>query len=130
MKSYIRRLIQIMGFDLVRSPQFQMLKQVSADAESLLDALANVPGLRGQCHSQLKQDLFVLLETGFKRGGYFVEFGATNGIDLSNTYLLEREFGWTGILAEPATAWHEALQRNRNAIIDTDCVSVAHRRYA
>lgn len=72
--------------------------------------------------SQLRQDLFVLSELGFKRNGFFVEFGATNGVDLSNSYLLEKEYGWSGILAEPAKLWHEDLFRNRTAIIDTRCV--------
>ena len=52
--------------------------------------------------SQLRQDIFVLCTLDFKRNGFFVEFGATNGVDLSNSYLLETEFNWTGILAEPA----------------------------
>ena len=39
--------------------------------------------------SQLRQDLFVLVELDFLQGGYFVEFGATDGVDLSHTHLLE-----------------------------------------
>ena len=57
-----------------------------------------------------------------KRSGYFVEFGATNGRDLSNTYLLEKSFGWRGLLAEPFPHWHAALSANRSAIIDHRCV--------
>jgi FkbM family methyltransferase len=72
--------------------------------------------------SQLRQDFFVLSQLKFKNNGYFVEFGASNGIDLSNTYLLEKEFGWNGILAEPAKCWHEDLRKNRNCHIDTRCV--------
>jgi FkbM family methyltransferase len=72
--------------------------------------------------SQYKQDIFVLTQLGFKRNGYFVEFGATNGLELSNTYLLEKEFNWTGILAEPAKCWHEELLKNRQCHIETDCV--------
>ena len=74
--------------------------------------------------SQLCQDLFVLAETGLKTNGYFVEFGATNGVELSNTYLLEKRFNWNGILAEPAKIWHQELRRNRGANIDFDCVWV------
>jgi FkbM family methyltransferase len=51
-----------------------------------------------------------------------VEFGATNGVDLSNTYLLETKFGWTGILAEPARVWHDALVTNRKCCISFDCI--------
>jgi FkbM family methyltransferase len=72
--------------------------------------------------SQLRQDIFVLSELNFKRNGYFVEFGATNGVDRSNTHLLEKEFNWKGILAEPATIWHNALVSNRAARIDRRCV--------
>lgn len=72
--------------------------------------------------AQLRQDLFVLSELGYKKNGYFVEFGATNGVDLSNTHLLETQYNWTGILAEPATRWHADLVNNRVAKIDKRCV--------
>lgn len=72
--------------------------------------------------AQLYQDLFVLLMTNKKRNGFFVEFGATNGVKLSNSYLLEKEFGWSGILAEPARGWHEELYKNRRAAIESCCV--------
>jgi len=80
--------------------------------------------LLSRSRSQLRQDLFVLSETEYKKkGGYFVEFGATNGIDFSNTYLLEKEFSWIGILAEPARVWEKKLKSNRpSTIIETLCV--------
>jgi FkbM family methyltransferase len=73
--------------------------------------------------SQIRQDIFVLSELNYKKNGFFVEFGATNGVDLNNTYLLATEFGWDGILAEPDRRWHSDLKKNRNCIIDTRCVS-------
>lgn len=72
--------------------------------------------------SQLLQDLFVLKELDFKSNGFFVEFGATNGVDLSNTWLLENTFGWSGILAEPCRSWHASLVNNRKCLIDKRCV--------
>jgi len=79
--------------------------------------------LLGKSKSQLRQDLFVLTECKKKKAGYFVEFGATNGINGSNSYLLETEFSWTGILAEPARVWEKNLKANRpNASIETLCV--------
>jgi FkbM family methyltransferase len=72
--------------------------------------------------SQLGQDLWVLERLGHKRGGYFVEFGATDGVLLSNTLLLEREFGWTGLLAEPNPAYFRDLQRNRSCTTSAACI--------
>lgn len=78
--------------------------------------------LLDKSRAQLRQDLFALTQHEFKRDGFFLEFGATNGIDISNTYLLEKRFGWTGILAEPAQIWHRDLKANRDCRIDTRCV--------
>jgi FkbM family methyltransferase len=72
--------------------------------------------------AEYRQDFFVLSELNFKHEGYFVEFGAANGHAGSNTYLLEKEFSWNGILCEPARIWHAELKRNRNVNIDTRCV--------
>jgi hypothetical protein len=35
-----------------------------------------------------------------KRDGYFLEAGAANGKAASSCYVLEQEFGWTGICVE------------------------------
>jgi FkbM family methyltransferase len=82
----------------------------------------NLEFLVTESRSQLRQDLFVLAMLGFPRGRYFVEFGATDGIALSNTYALEKHFGWNGIVAEPAKMWHKALSRNRSCSIDQRAV--------
>lgn len=79
--------------------------------------------LLNQSKAQLLQDLFVLSTFNYKSNGYFVEFGATDGVTLSNTFLLESNFNWKGILAEPAKIWHKELKNNRpNSTIETLCV--------
>ncbi len=120
-------------FDMVitRHSRLERLRQrLNATSDTDIEFLINTPSAHipalirylPKSTAQSRQDLFVLSQLNFKRGGFFVEFGATNGIDHSNTYLLEKEFDWTGILAEPALCWHEALQRNRSVAIDTECV--------
>jgi FkbM family methyltransferase len=72
--------------------------------------------------SQLRQDLFVLFITKLKRDGFFVEFGACDGVELSNTLTLEKDFNWKGILAEPSISWHDELFNNRSCHIDKRAV--------
>lgn len=63
--------------------------------------------------SQLGQDLAVVKYYNNKQNGYFVEAGASDGIELSNTYLLEKEFGWSGICVEPIPDIFKKLVENR-----------------
>jgi len=124
-QSFLRR------FDLrvVGNSRYEQMKEAARMGNGI-ELLMSLPAaqlprllkLTRTSKSQLGQDLFVLSELEFKEKGFFVEFGATNGIDLSNTYLLEKEFGWKGILAEPARCWHESLRKNRNACIEETCV--------
>lgn len=46
------------------------------------------------------QDKFVLNVNKFKRDGYFLEFGSQEPINANNTYLLESEYGWKGLMFE------------------------------
>jgi FkbM family methyltransferase len=72
--------------------------------------------------SQMKQDIFVQNILGYKQNGYFVEFGATDGVAYSNTLLLEKQFGWAGVVSEPAKAYQTDLAANRSCVVETRCV--------
>ena len=73
--------------------------------------------------SQLYQDVFASFIIGNKFDKTFLEFGATNGLDLSNTFMLESSFGWKGVLSEPSPQWHTSLKENRkNSKIITKCI--------
>jgi len=77
-----------------------------------------------ETYSQDGQDRFVA-ETVFKgkRNGFFVEAGAGDGLWISNTLLLERRYGWNGILVEPTSAF-ALLQKNRpNCDLENSCLA-------
>jgi len=72
-------------------------------------------------YSQRLQDVWALWESGGAGKGWFVEFGALNGRDFSNTYLLE-QLGWEGVVAEPNPSYAEQVHRNRRCHVSTKCV--------
>jgi FkbM family methyltransferase len=64
-------------------------------------------------YSQLGQDLEVIKFYNNKENGYFIEIGASDGLTLSNTYLLESRYKWKGICCEPIPDNFEKLVKNR-----------------
>ena len=78
-------------------------------------------------YSQSGQDQY-LDQRVFKgyRDGVFVEIGAWDGVDLSNTVIFERERNWTGLAIEPLPDRYEQLVKQRKckslnvAIHDTE----------
>ena len=120
------------GYAIRNNQEVQQLDQLASLAKmshffSESDLTSRIPvrqvsQIISKSKSQLGQDVLALSIKGIEKPGFFVEFGATNGVELSNTYILEKEHGWTGILCEPAKNWHEKLKENRSSIIDTRCV--------
>ncbi|KAI2507587.1 methyltransferase [Fragilaria crotonensis] len=51
--------------------------------------------------SQARQDEVVSRLLRGKRNGFFVDLAANDAAILSNTYSLEKKFGWTGLCIEP-----------------------------
>jgi FkbM family methyltransferase len=72
-------------------------------------------------HSQDNQDLFVLYFTNYTgKKGFFVEVGAGDGVEISNTYLLEK-VGWQGILVDPVN-YNSGKMKLRQCTKDNRCV--------
>lgn len=59
------------------------------------------------------------------RPGFFVEAGAFDGFDQSNTYWLERFRGWRGVLIEAIPEQASACRRRRKASTTVQCALVA-----
>lgn len=66
-----------------------------------------------------------ILEQVRLEGGVFVEAGANDGVRESNTLLLERHHGWTGLLIEPIPPLAEMCRRNRPTALVEEAALVA-----
>ncbi len=82
-----------------------------ADAEMLIKHV-------GHSHSQFCQDLLAMLVSDGKQGGFFVEVGVGDGLYLSNSAMLEQQFGWKGVLCEPNRTFQQIIPQNRSAILE------------
>ena len=121
MKQKIKRILGEMNIFLGSVEAQRRKDGLILEIDKLFDFILTLNGGENS-RSQFKQDIFALMVNKFKEGGYFVEFGATNGCDISNTYILEKQFGWRGVLAEPAKVWHKNLIKNRDCNVEFDCV--------
>lgn len=62
--------------------------------------------------------------------GVYIECGANDGVTQSNTLILEKEMGWSGILVDPSvTSYNECIKNrsNKNTIINCALVSYEYK---
>jgi len=122
------RILTSIGIKAIRISEFQLLQGMRPDSLQLQLLKWRGAGTESSSwiginlNSQLGQDFLAAACAEFRRDGYFVEFGATDGVLLSNTLTLEKTFGWKGILAEPSPQWRADLSRNRTCHIDNRAV--------
>lgn len=75
-----------------------------------------------ETYSQINQDLNVITFFNNENDLYFVDIGAFDGKTLSNTYLLEKKYKWTGICSEPSPESFKKLKACREVICDNNAV--------
>ena len=131
-RTLVPDLLRLFDYDIRRSQRMKQLEaqsdfgirlQLFGTAGAVKDCtIHEASRIVKQSKSQLGQDVFAIALKGVNEPGFFVEFGASDGINLSNSYMLEKEFGWNGILCEPGVVWHEHLEANRKVAIDKRCV--------
>ena len=71
-------------------------------------------------HSQSWQDWFVLTVLNGKTNGYWLELGASDPIYMNNTYLLESQFGWSGISIDTRTSLMDEWKQTRSTPLNTN----------
>tara|TARA_B100001093_G_scaffold507458_1_gene568045 strand:+ start:1632 stop:2261 length:630 start_codon:yes stop_codon:yes gene_type:complete len=64
-------------------------------------------------NGQVEQDKFVLKMLDFKKDGYFLELGSQHPIKNNNSYLLETDYNWTGIMIEMDKKWNKHYEEHR-----------------
>ena len=74
--------------------------------------------------SQKGQDKWVVFSVlPLRRKGFFLDLGAADGKTHSNTYALEKVFGWKGICIEPNPTFFQKLKTTRSCIVDQSVIS-------
>jgi FkbM family methyltransferase len=87
-------------------------------------SLAPVHGTNGNIQPQrnmnyqshIGQDAWVAECLDFKHDGFFLDFGAFDGVTISNTYALEKDLGWRGICVEPNPRYYPQVCAARSCI--------------
>ena len=119
------RIIRVSEFDRITSELreiknrelFHSLSRVEEIDKGInKDILVRIKDSLHLSNSQNLQDLIVGAVVG--GNGFFVEFGAADGIELSNTFYLEKYLNWHGLLIEPDKYWKTDLKRNRKCQLD------------
>ena len=75
-------------------------------------------------YSQFDIDLYLYQIFNKKSQGFFIEAGANDGFNQNNTYLLEKELKWNGLLIEPNIHAYKNCKKIRNCIIE-NCALVS-----
>lgn len=76
-------------------------------------------------YSQASQDIFVLMCLDGKINGTFLDLGCSNPIEINNTYLLEKQFGWQGLsidIDEDAVKKYAQLRETKALV--RDCTKI------
>ena len=64
-------------------------------------------------YSQANQDLFVKTIMKGKKNGYFLEIGSNHPSQHNNTYLLEKNYNWKGLMVEYDKSFEELYKMER-----------------
>ena len=81
--------------------------------------------------SQACQDKFILNILKFKQNGFFLEIGSSEPIAINNTYTLEKNYNWKGIMVEynPSHLKSYMLHRPNSIHIINDATKVNYLKF-
>lgn len=124
--SKISRILGRITYSFFLDPQLKQLKFIVITGQLTLfkalriksinlEFLAFLSNYQGKSYSQFRQDLFALFISKNWTERTFIEIGVGDGIEISNTYLLESEYKWDGVLVEPNREFVDSIRNSRSA---------------
>lgn len=102
----------------ISTPKFHRFMQLTLQdrlnkISTMLDILWHSKLAGINFRGQLGQDAIAYILSNGKKDGFFIDIGAHNGVDISNSYMFEK-LGWKGICVEANPKTFETLKANRN----------------
>jgi hypothetical protein len=92
-------------------------KEMPKLLQSYSEMYSNKNFLENETYSQIGQDAFVINLLQQKRNGVFLDIGAGPPKFISNTYLLEKKYNWTGVSIEldhrSKVAWENSDRKSK-----------------
>lgn len=115
-KNFFNKILKLCGLKIITYKNYYNFISIKNDIKKFLyttntNKLIKAIKIFKKTKSENFQDIIVLIKLNFKKRGFFVEFGAGNGLDYNNTYLLEKEYLWNSIVCEPAKKFHDKLKK-------------------
>ncbi len=98
----------------------EKISRIDAKTEIAFQSAFSALHRHPKSYSQLGADLVAYALHNGKKDGFYVDIGAHNGVEISNTLLFEN-LGWKGFCVEANPKTFEALQKNRKC----DCYNLA-----
>jgi FkbM family methyltransferase len=110
---------------MIRIPSiFAEALRLNDEVARVVDRVLHSAGWRRHFYSSKRQDRWAIQRVFREaRDGFFVDIGAGDGRTHSNTFALERDYGWTGIAIEANPSFDEPLRKNRKCICVSACLS-------
>lgn len=75
-------------------------------------------------YSQCSQDIFVLMCLNGKENGTFLDLGCNHPIKINNTYLLEKDFNWSGVSIDIDGDMTKLYDGRKTVVYTKDCTNL------
>lgn len=128
-KSLVSQMLSVFGYEIckkntkygIQSGDFPVALWRRLRREDMQDLAKYIPELS----AQYGQDFFTLCCALSipEMPHIFIEAGASDGVQWSNTRILEAQCGWRGLLVEPCRSFENLLRENRLSPVDTRCLA-------